>query len=73
MLKHKLIKPYDPELLVPEFLSLFWVYYMDFFLFCYNNTSRSFPREYKEHFDRHVAFIVNSIKPCGIIDEEISP
>ena len=72
MLKHKLIKPYDPELLVPEFLSLFWVYYMDYFLFCYNNASNSFPREYKEQFDRHVAFIVNSIKPCGIMDKEKS-
>jgi AcrR family transcriptional regulator len=63
MLKHKLIKPYDPEILSLEFLSFIWNAYMDYFLFIYDNTTTSIPLWHKERIDRHVAFIVSSIKP----------
>jgi AcrR family transcriptional regulator len=63
MRKHKLIKPYDPKMLSLEFLSFFLNAYLDYFLFCYSNTSNSFPQGYKDNIDRHVAFMVNSIKP----------
>jgi AcrR family transcriptional regulator len=63
MLKHKLIKPCDPEILSIEFLSFIWNAYMDYFLFIYDNTTASIPPWHKEHIDRHVAFIVSSVRP----------
>jgi len=63
MRKHKLIKPCDPKMLSRELLSFIWSAYLDYFLFCYDHTSGSFPQAYRENIYRHVAFIVNSIKP----------
>jgi AcrR family transcriptional regulator len=63
MIKHKLIKPFDPEVLVQEYLSFYGNAYMDYFIFRYGETSGSFMQEYQESIDEHTAFIVNAIKP----------
>lgn len=62
MVKHKLIKPFDPEVLAHEYLSFYGNTYMDYFIFRYGETSNSFMQEYQESIDKHTAFIVNAIK-----------
>jgi AcrR family transcriptional regulator len=63
MVKHKLIKPFDPEVLAHEYLSFYGNAYMDYFIFRYGETSDSFMQEYQESIDKHTAFIVSVIKP----------
>jgi hypothetical protein len=63
MLKHKLIKPSDPEILAIEYLSFFGNAFMDYFIFRYGSTSGPFLQEYQEGIHQHTEFIVNSIKP----------
>ncbi len=63
MVKHKLIKPFDPEVLAHEYLSFYGNAYMDYFIFRYGETSGSFMQKYQESIDKHTEFIVNVIKP----------
>ncbi len=65
MMKHNLIKSSNPRILAMEYLSFFGNSYMDYFLHNYDNTSGSFLKEYKNLTNKHVKFIVNSIKPVG--------
>jgi AcrR family transcriptional regulator len=62
MTKNNLIKPLDPEMLAREYLSFYQSAYMDYFIFRYDNTSASFLQEYRNNFDQHTDFIVNSLK-----------
>jgi hypothetical protein len=62
MMKHKLIKQYDPEILAREYLSFYGNSYMDYFIFRYGDTPGSFLQEYRESVDQHTAFMVSSIK-----------
>ena len=61
MTKNNLIKPLDPEMLAREYLSFYQSAYMDYFIFRYDNTSASFLQEYRNNFDQHTEFIVNSV------------
>ena len=62
MIKNKLIKPLNPEMLAREYLSFYTSAYMDYFIFRYDNTSGSFIQEHQDSLDQHTEFIVNSIK-----------
>lgn len=62
MLKHKLIKNIDPKVLVSEYLSYFMEANLHYFIYSYGNTSNSFEQEYKDLFNQHTKFIVDSIK-----------
>ena len=62
MIKHNLIKPYDPEILALEFLSFFGNAFMEYFLLHYGKTSLSFQEEYIDRINRHMSFIIDSIK-----------
>jgi AcrR family transcriptional regulator len=62
MLKHKLIKPFDPKVLAAEYLSFFMEALMTHFLYSYGSTQASLIEEYKDAFNEHTKFIVNSIK-----------
>lgn len=62
MLKHKLIKNIDPKILVSEYLSYFMEANLTYFLYSYGNTSASFLEEYRESFNHHTKFIIDSIK-----------
>ena len=61
--KHKLIKPYDPEMLAREYLSFYSDASTEYFLFNYGKTAGSFRQEYKERIEQHNAFIINALKP----------
>lgn len=63
MMKHRLIKPSNPGTLALEFLSFYGNAYMDYFLLDYGNTSGTFQEEYEDLSNKHIAFIVNSIRP----------
>jgi AcrR family transcriptional regulator len=65
MMKHDLIKSSNPRILAMEYLSFFSNSYMDYFLHNYNSKSCSFIEEYKNLTNKHVNFIVNSIKHEG--------
>jgi TetR/AcrR family transcriptional regulator, biofilm operon repressor len=62
MAERKLIKDLDPKILVNEYLSYFMEAYLHYFLFSYGATKNSFQKEYKELFDQHTKFIIDSIK-----------
>ena len=62
MLKHKLIKNIDPKVLVNEYLSYFMEANLNYFIYSYGNTPNSFEQEYKDLFNQHTKFIVDSIK-----------
>lgn len=62
MIKHELIKPYDPKVLAMEFISFFQSAFTDYFLVGYGNTAGSFGQEYQDRFVQHTEFIMNSIK-----------
>lgn len=62
MMKHQLIKPYDPKVLAMEFISFFQSAFTDYFLVGYGNTTGSFGQEYQDRFVQHTEFILNSIK-----------
>ena len=62
MLKHKLIKNIDPKVLVSEYLSYFMEANLNYFLYSYGNTSNSFEQEYKDSFNQHTKFFIDSIK-----------
>ncbi|MGZ7050027.1 MAG: TetR/AcrR family transcriptional regulator [Methanobacterium sp.] len=62
MMKHKLIKPSDPEILAIEYLSFYGNAYMDYFILRYGETSGSFLEEYQKGIRKHTEFIVNAIK-----------
>lgn len=61
MIKHKLIKPLDPQLLATEYLSFYGNSYMEYFLLNYN-TSTSYLETYKNRIEKHSKFTINSIK-----------
>lgn len=63
MMKHNLIKTSNPRILAMEYLSFFGNSYMDYFLNNYDNKSGSYLKEYKNLTNKHINFIVNSIKP----------
>ena len=63
MMKHKLIKPSDPNMLAMEYISFYEKMFMDYFILRYGNTSSSFRQEYRDLIDKHTTFMVNSIKP----------
>ena len=65
MMKHDLIKSSNPRILAMEYLSFFSNSYMDYFLHNYDSKSSSFIEEYKNLTNKHVNFIVNSIKHEG--------
>jgi len=65
MMKHDLIKSSNPRILAMEYLSFFSNSYMDYFLHNYDSKSCSFIEEYKNLTNKHVNFIVNSIKHEG--------
>ena len=62
MLKLKLIKNIDPKVLVNEYLSYFMEANLNYFIYSYGNTSNSFEQEYKDLFNQHTKFILDSIK-----------
>lgn len=62
MRKHNLIKPLEAKVLAGEYLSFFMEAYLTYFLYRYGNTSASFIEEYKEAFEQHTKFIIDSIK-----------
>jgi len=61
MLKHKLIKPSDPDVLAQEYLSSYICAFMDYFIVHYG-TSGSFLEAEGKRLDSHMAFLVKSIK-----------
>ncbi len=61
MLKHKLIKPSDPEVLAQEYLSFYMYAFMDYFVVRYG-TSGSFLEAEGKRLDDHTAFLIRSIK-----------
>jgi AcrR family transcriptional regulator len=61
MIKHKLIKPADPDVLAQEFLSFYLYTFMDYFIVRYG-TSSSFMEAEGKRLDDHMAFLVKSIK-----------
>jgi AcrR family transcriptional regulator len=65
MVKHKIIKPFDPKVLAKEYLSFYGNAYWDYFLLRYEPNTSSFQNEYKDMIDQHTAFIVNIIKNEG--------
>ena len=65
MMRHNLIKSSDPRVLAMEYLAFFGNSYLDYFLHNYENTSGPFLKEYKNLTNKHINFIVNSIKVEG--------
>lgn len=61
MVKHKLIKPLDPDTLAQEYLSFYLYAFMDYFMVRYG-TAGSFMESEGEKLDNHIAFLVRSIK-----------
>jgi AcrR family transcriptional regulator len=61
MLKHKLIKPSDPDALAMEYLSFYISAFMDYFIYRYG-TVDSFLEAEGESLEKHVKFLVRSIK-----------
>jgi AcrR family transcriptional regulator len=61
MLKHKLIKPGDPDVLAQEYLSFFMCAFLDYFIVRYG-TADSFLESTGKRLDDHVVFLVRSIK-----------
>lgn len=62
MMKHQLIKPYDPKVLAMEFISFFQSAFTNYFLAGYGNTTGSFGQEYQDRFVQHTEFILKAIK-----------
>ncbi len=61
MLKHKLIKPSDPDVLAQEYLSFYMYAFMDYFIVHYG-AHGSFLEAEGKRLDDHMAFLVRSIK-----------
>jgi AcrR family transcriptional regulator len=61
MLKHKLIKPSDPDVLAQEYLSFYISAIMDYFIVNYGKNG-SFLEAEGKRLDDHTAFLVRSIK-----------
>lgn len=61
MIKHGLIKPSDPEVLVEEYLSFYIYTFLDYFIVKYG-TAGSFMEAEGKRLDGHEAFLVRSIK-----------
>ena len=61
MLKHKLIKPSDPDVLAQEYLSFYMYAFLDYFIVRYG-TEESFLEAEGKRLDDHMAFLVRSIK-----------
>jgi len=62
MMKHELIKPFDPRMLAKEYISFYGNAYLDYFLLRYRPNTSSFRKEYGDLIDRHTAFTVSIIK-----------
>lgn len=65
MIKHRIIKPLNPQTLAMEFLSFYGNAYMDYYLLNYGNTRGSFREEYENLSNEHIAFLVDSIRHDG--------
>lgn len=61
MIKHKLIKPSDPDVLAMEYLSFYLFAFMDYFIVRYG-TEGSFHDAEGTRLEDHITFLVNSIK-----------
>jgi AcrR family transcriptional regulator len=61
MLKHKLIRKSDPDVLAHEYLAFYLYTFMDYFIVNYGATG-SFLRAKEKQLDDHTAFLVRSIK-----------
>lgn len=61
MMKHKLIKRSDPDVLAQEYLSLYLYAFMDYFIINYG-TAGSFLEAEGKRLDDHMTFLVKSIK-----------
>ncbi len=63
LIKHKLIKPWDPKVLAQEYLSFYMMALTDYFLLRYGSTPNSFVQEYGPRMEEHTAFFTNAIRP----------
>lgn len=61
MMKHKLIKQMDPDILAQEYLSFYMYGFMDYFIVRYD-TNGSFMEAEGKRLDDHIAFLNNSIR-----------
>lgn len=61
MMKHKLIKPSDPDALAMDYLSFYMFTFMDYFIVRYG-TADSFLDAEGKNLEEHVKFLVGSIK-----------
>jgi AcrR family transcriptional regulator len=62
MIRHKIIKPFDPRMLAKEYISFYGNAYLDYFLLRYGPNTSSFRKEYGDLIDQHTAFTVSIIK-----------
>jgi AcrR family transcriptional regulator len=62
MIKHKLVRPYDPSVLAGEYLSFYTHTWFEYFLLNYGRASGTYRQEYQRRLEDHTKFIVSLLR-----------